>query len=97
VRWARYPKWAASNVTVVRRTGGESIKLIGRQGQRKLKKLFHEAKIFPWVRDAIPLIYFDNKLAAIANLWVDEAFLVRDDGVGYEIAWDHSRLKIKHV
>ncbi len=90
-------KWAASNVTVVRRTGGESIKLIGRQGQRKLKKLFHEARIFPWVRDAIPLIYFDNKLAAIANLWVDEAFLVRDDGVGYEIAWDHSRLKIKHV
>jgi tRNA(Ile)-lysidine synthase len=90
-------KWATSKVTVAHRKGGESLKLLGRQGRRKLKKLFHEAKIFPWVRDAIPLIYFDDTLAAVANLWVDEEFLVSDDSMGYNIVWKHPRLKIKQV
>lgn len=91
-------KWAASKVTVVARTGGESIKLLGREGRRKLKKLFYDAKIFPWVRHVVPLIYFDGTLVAVANLWVDEAFLVNNKNtMGYELNWDHPRLKIKCV
>ncbi|MEO1888418.1 MAG: tRNA lysidine(34) synthetase TilS [Cycloclasticus sp.] len=88
-------KWAASKVTVVGRSGGESIKLLGRDGRKKLKKLFHEAKIFPWVRNVVPLVYLDGKLAAIANLWVDEAFLASENDMGYDIVWEHLELKIK--
>lgn len=64
--------WQNSEVTVRPRSGGEKLKLTGRNGQHCLKKLFQEAGIPPWERECRPLIYLDGRLAAIAGLWVAE-------------------------
>lgn len=87
--------WDSSTTSVRYRLGGERIKLAKRSGSKALKKLLNEEKIFPWVRDSIPLIYLDNHLVAVANLWLDERFLAKEGEQGYVIEWDHPDWRIK--
>ena len=67
-------QWTTSNIELRARKGGEKISLPGRQGHHSLKKLFQEAGIPPWERDRIPLVYLDNTLAAVGDLWVSSLF-----------------------
>lgn len=53
------------NVTVRFRQGGERFRPQGRVGSHPLKKLFQEWRVPPWLRDRIPLIYFDDALVAV--------------------------------
>jgi tRNA(Ile)-lysidine synthase len=87
--------WDAAVVSVKPRQGGERVKLTGRGGHKKLKKLFNEEKILPWARNLLPLIYLDNELAAVADLWVTEEFLANEAQPGYQINWYHPKLRIK--
>lgn len=64
--------WDISEVVVAARQGGEKLKLPGRIGHHCLKKLYQEAAVPPWERDARPLIYLGERLAAVAGLWVAE-------------------------
>ena len=41
---------------------------------RSLKQLFQEAKVPPWERQCTPLIYCDDRLAAVAGLAIDAQF-----------------------
>lgn len=66
--------WQKAKVEIRFRRGGEKICLPGRQGHHSLKNLFQEAGIPPWERDAIPLIYMDDTLAAVGDLWINAAF-----------------------
>ena len=52
------------------RQGGERIQLVGHSQSRRLKSLFQEAGIAPWQRQKIPLIYCEEKLIAVSNLWI---------------------------
>ena len=54
--------------------GGESIRLQGRNGHHDLKKLYQEAGIPPWERQRIPLIYLDDELVAVGDLWISADF-----------------------
>jgi tRNA(Ile)-lysidine synthase len=56
------------------RQGGERCKPVGRVGSHPLKKLFQEYGVEPWLRDAWPLIYVAEELAAVPNLWVCDGF-----------------------
>jgi len=67
-------QWQNTLVTVRFRSGGETIRLPGRQGHHTLKKLYQEAGIPPWQRTAMPLIYLDDKLAAVGDLWISADF-----------------------
>jgi tRNA(Ile)-lysidine synthase len=67
-------RWRNSSVTVNFRSGGETLELPGRKGHHDLKKLYQEAGIPPWERAAIPLIYLDDKLAAVGEYWIDAEF-----------------------
>ncbi|MGD2119509.1 MAG: tRNA lysidine(34) synthetase TilS [Chromatiales bacterium] len=49
------------------REGAESCVLTGRQGHRKLKKLFQQWRVPPWMRQHVPLIYWSDELIAIAD------------------------------
>ena len=69
-----YDKWQKSTVVVKARSGGEKISLPGRKGHHDLKQLFQEAGIAPWERAGIPLIYLDDKLAVVGNLWISADF-----------------------
>ena len=64
----------AAKVEVRFRRGGEKICLPGRQGHHSLKNLFQEAGIPPWEREVMPLIYLDDKLAAVGDKWISAAF-----------------------
>ncbi|WP_374088634.1 tRNA lysidine(34) synthetase TilS [Methylomicrobium lacus] len=70
--------WRQAVVTVRFRRGGEKIPLPGRQGRHSLKKLYQETGIPPWQREAMPLIYLDGKLAAVADLWISAEFYRED-------------------
>lgn len=64
------------------RQGGERCRLPGRQGSHALKKLFQETDLAPpWVRERMPLLYIDGRLAAVGDLWVCEPFAGAGSGV----------------
>jgi len=73
--------WHNAKITVRMRQGGEKIALPNRAGHHDLKKLFQEVGIPPWQREIIPLIYLNDKLAAVGNLWMASEFYVTQNGV----------------
>jgi len=78
----------AAGVRVGWRRGGERCAPAGRGQHHALKKLFQERGIPPWQRARIPLIYIDERLAAVAGLWVCEPFQAGPGEPGVQIHWD---------
>ena len=70
------------------RNGGERCKPLGRSKSQKLKKLFQEHNVPPWIRDRIPLIYVGNEIAAVSDLWVCEAFKAKKGEKGIVLKWE---------
>lgn len=58
-------------ITVRFRQGGERAHPAGRHRSQTLKKLLQEHKIEPWLRDIVPLVYYDNQLMAVGDLWME--------------------------
>ena len=79
--------WAQSQVTVRYRQGGESIRLPGRDGSHTLKKLFQEAGVPPWVRERMPLVYLDERLASVGGKWINVEFYRHGDGDNLSLQW----------
>ncbi|MBP06163.1 MAG: tRNA lysidine(34) synthetase TilS [Chloroflexi bacterium] len=67
------------------RNGGENICPIDSNYDRKLKRLFQEKKIFPWLRDKIPLLLYDGEVVCVGDLWTAEKFSKEN---GYIFEWD---------
>lgn len=65
------------------RQGGEKIKPAGRTHTMALKKLMQQAEIPPWLRPRIPLLYLDDKLIAVADYWVADAYKNQPDQPGW--------------
>jgi tRNA(Ile)-lysidine synthase len=55
----------SKNIFIQYRQGGEKFKAQHSKHTRTLKNLYQEWKIPVWLRDKIPLIYYDKKLVAI--------------------------------
>tara|TARA_B100001123_G_C15322248_1_gene1028336 strand:+ start:2205 stop:3548 length:1344 start_codon:yes stop_codon:yes gene_type:complete len=72
------------------RAGGERCKPQGRAKSQKLKKLFQEYRVPPWVRDRIPLVYVGDQLAAVSDLWICEEFVAKKDERGIVFSWTDS-------
>lgn len=53
------------------RGGGESLRIDTSGGTKKLKKLLQESDVLPWMRSKLPLFFVDDRLVAVADLWVD--------------------------
>lgn len=74
--------------TVRLRCGGERIRLPGRDHASMLKTLFQQAGVPPWVRDRMPLVYLDDRLVAVADLWFD-ASVAQAGGKGKQpLIWE---------
>jgi tRNA(Ile)-lysidine synthase len=80
----------AEGVKLRFRKGGEIIRPVGHQHHRKLKDLLREANIAPWLRDRIPLLWFDNKLVAVGELWVAHEFAAKPDETSTRIERSNS-------
>ena len=74
-------------ISIKGRIGGERCKPEGRSKSQKLKKLFQEYGVPPWVRDRIPLVYVGDQLAAVSDLWVCEEFVAKKDERGIVLSW----------
>lgn len=55
------------------RRGGERLRPAGDSHTRALRDLFQHAGLEPWLRFACPLIYADEELIAVADLYVSDA------------------------
>jgi tRNA(Ile)-lysidine synthase len=66
--------WRNARITVRFRSGGERICVPNRSGHHSLKKLYQEAGIPPWERAVMPLVYLDDKLAAVGEHWISNEF-----------------------
>lgn len=76
-----------SKITIRFRQGGEVF--IWHKQTKKLKKLFQEWAIPPWLRDQIPLVYLNNHLACIVGYAISDLFYCR----GGEQVWQLENVK----
>ncbi|MEM7281540.1 MAG: tRNA lysidine(34) synthetase TilS [Pseudomonadota bacterium] len=70
------------------RQGGETIRPQAQGPGRDLKKMFQEHGVFPWVRGWVPLIYSQDKLVAVADLWHDAAVACAPASEGWRFKWE---------
>jgi tRNA(Ile)-lysidine synthase len=78
---------AQAPVVVRPRAGGERIRLAGDRPRQTLKRLLQDAGVPPWQRDALPLVFCGDALAAVPGIGVDATFQALADAPGYEIRW----------
>ena len=85
--------WQNGQIRIQFYRGGEICSLPGRSTRQRLKKLFQQHTVPPWVRRRMPLIYIDGELAAVGDLCVCRPFDelgaagVRLHWQGYDLAW----------
>lgn len=60
---------------------------LGRGRSAPLKRLLQEARIPPWERDRLPLLFAGEALAAVPGLWVCEGFAAPADAPGWLLRW----------
>lgn len=61
-------RWARAGLEVAFRHGGERFQPQGSRHHKTLKQWFQEAGIVPWMRSAVPLLYHDDELIAVADI-----------------------------
>ncbi len=69
------------------RRGGEKLRLAGREGSHGLRDLFQDAGVLPWMRDRVPLVYADGRLAAVGQFWVEREFASTAGGDALVVGW----------
>ena len=80
--------WAAAGLSVRFRRGGERFRPQGSAHERALKKLLQEAGIVPWMRSRIPLLYHDEELVGVGDLWVcDRARGASKSEKAWKVRW----------
>ena len=81
-------KYLGSSALIKARVGGERCKPFGRNKSQKIKNLFQEFDIPDWKREYIPLIYINDKIAAVGDLWVCDEFHTNLNEKGISIIWN---------
>jgi tRNA(Ile)-lysidine synthase len=72
---------------IANRKGGERFKPDLHRPTRTLKHLLQEANMPPWLRDRLPLIYFDDALAVVPNIGVSCLMQAAEHELGLLITW----------
>ena len=67
-------KLAAAAVTVRVRQGGERLCVHAQRPRRSLKNLLQEARVPPWLRDGLPLLFCGEALVYVPGMGIDTAF-----------------------
>ncbi len=80
-------KVEGTQVTLRSRRGGERIRLAVNRPTHAVKKLLQEARMPPWERENLPLIWSDDELAAVPGIGVALAFQAAPDEPGWRVEW----------
>ncbi|MEP7061486.1 MAG: tRNA lysidine(34) synthetase TilS [Betaproteobacteria bacterium] len=78
---------SSSRWSVRARRGGERLTLDAARPRRMLKSLLQEAGMPTWDRDALPLVFCDDALAAVPGVGVDVAFRTGAGAAGVAVCW----------
>jgi tRNA(Ile)-lysidine synthase len=81
--------WLDDGLTLRFRRGGELFKPLERAHHRSLKHWLQEAAIVPWMRTRIPLLYRDDHLVAVADLWLADETRAASDEPRWRVVWSH--------
>ena len=73
----------ADEPVTVRFKAGGLLHIVGRNGGRKLKKIWQENNVPPWLRDTTPLLFYGETLIAAAGVFITEEGWV-EKGVSFE-------------
>ena len=77
----------ADEVVSIRFKAPGLLHIVGRNGGRKLKKIWQEQGIPPWRRDTTPLLFYgETPIAAADDLFVTTEGEVKD-GEGVRLMW----------
>lgn len=68
------------------RQGGERCRPAGRSHSQTLKRLLQDYGVEPWLRESLPLVYSNEDLVAVADLWVCEGF--QAEGAGFRLRYE---------
>ena len=74
-------------LSVSLRQGGEKLRLQPGGSTRSLKNLLQEARMPPWERERLPLIYCADTLVAVPGLGVASGWQAGAGNVGWTITW----------
>jgi tRNA(Ile)-lysidine synthase len=77
----------AGGLRVGFRRGGEQLRPEPAACRRDLKKLLQERNVLPWMRSHIPLIYLDDELLAVGDLWTNADHSALVGAGGKQIRW----------
>ncbi len=78
----------AAPVTVRRRQGGERFKPHPERPRRSLKNLLQEARVPPWRRDRLPLLFSGRTLVYVPGIGIDSGYAAAAGEPGVEPSWD---------
>jgi tRNA(Ile)-lysidine synthase len=84
-------KFMQAPVTLRSRCGGERIRLAANRPTRAVKKLLQEARMPPWERDALPLVWSGDELAAVPGIGVALAYQAAPGEAGWCLSWRPAR------
>lgn len=73
------------------RSGGEALQIKARPN-KALKKLLQESAVPPWLRDCVPLVYRDDALLAVGDIFQSESWAAESAQSGASITWQRSDL-----
>lgn len=68
------------------RKGGEALRISARPN-KSVKKLLQESAVPPWLRDCVPLIYRDDTLLAVADIFLSASWAAEMREKGATITW----------
>lgn len=77
----------SENLRVCSGTTGERLKLPGREHHCRIAQLMQEAGIPPWERQTWPRIYHQDRLLAVGDRWLDEAFALKLANRQQQLRW----------
>jgi tRNA(Ile)-lysidine synthase len=80
-------KLQTAPVTVRLRTGGERLRPDARRPRRSLKNLLQEARLPPWLRARLPLLYCGDTLVYVPGIGIDTAFGAQGGEPAVEPQW----------
>lgn len=75
-------------LTVRRRGGGESLRPGSDAKTQTLQHLCQSRGVLPWMRDALPLVFADDDLIAVGDLWLDASRGAAAGAPGVAIRWE---------
>jgi tRNA(Ile)-lysidine synthase len=80
-------KLERAQVTLRPRRGGERIRLAANRPTHAVKKLLQEARMPPWERENLPLIWSDDELAAVPGIGIALGFQAAPGEAGWRVEW----------